>query len=115
MRQVYCVDERGVIAEPYQAPDTMAKKKGFVIKVQEMYKWKNVPVVKVLFYDCQRFADKLRDDATAAQTMKSFFSVTWLNAVKRIVADQQVSNDKLLLLSILYLDGYYPFDSFFDG
>ena len=100
MRKIYCIDELGVIEEHYQTPDTMAKKKGFVIKVQEMYKWKNVPVAKVLFYDCQRFADKLRDHATAAQTMKSFFSVTWFNAVQRIVADQQVSCDKLLLLDI---------------
>ena len=81
--------------EPYLTPDAMAKKKGFVIKVQEMYTWKNVPVAKVLFYDCQRFADKLRDDATAAQAMKCFFSVTWLRAVQLIVANEQVSCDIL--------------------
>ena len=98
MRKIYCIDELGVIEEPYQTPDTMAKKKGFGIKIQEMYKWKNVPVAKVLFYNCQRFAGELRDDARAAQTMKSFFSVIWLNAVQRIVADQEVSCDKLLLI-----------------
>ena len=68
----------------------MARKKGFIIKVQEMYKWKNVPILKVLFYDCQRFAYQLRSDATVARVMSSFFKVTWLHMVERIVADQQV-------------------------
>ena len=100
MPKIYCIDELGIIEEPYQMPDNMARKKGFVIKVQEIYKWKNLPVAKVLFYDCQQHAEKFRNDLTAQQTLKSFFSVSWLNMVQRIVADPQVSCDMLLLLII---------------
>ena len=113
MPKIYCVDELGVIEEPYQTPETMARKKGFVIKVQEMYKWKKVPVAKVLFYDCQRFADKLRSNATAAHIMKSFFSVTWFHAVQRIVADQQVGCNMLFILNSLL--SLYRLNSLLNG
>ena len=51
-----------------------------------------MPVAKVLFCDCQRFADMLRDKSVGAQMklMSSFWSATWLHLVERIVADQQV-------------------------
>ena len=89
---VYCIDELGIIEEPYQTPDNMARKKGFVIVVQQLYKWKNLPVAKVLFCDCQRFADRLRNNLTETQMqlMRSFWSVTWFHDVDRIIADQQV-------------------------
>ncbi len=87
---VHCVDELGIIEEPYQTPDNMARKKGLVIKVQEMYRWKNLPVAKVLFCDCQRFAEMLRNNPNGTQVMGAFFSVTWHHLVERIVADEQV-------------------------
>ena len=88
---VHCVDELGVLEEPYQTKDNMARKKGFVIKVQELYRWKNLPVAKVLFCDCQRFAEMLRNNSTGGtQLMGAFYSATWLHLVKRIQADQEV-------------------------
>ena len=71
----------------------MSRKKGFVIVVQQLYKWKYLPVAKVLFCDCQRFADMLRNKSARAQMelMRSFWSATWLHVVDRIVADQPVS------------------------
>lgn len=88
---VFCVDERGIIEEPYQTPDYLAKKKGFVIIVQELYKWKNLPFAKVLFCDCHRFAEMLRNNSSVTQLMGAFFSVTWRRSVQRILADEQVS------------------------
>ena len=88
---VFCIDERGIIEEPYQTPDNMAKKKGFLIIVQKLYKWKNLPVAKVLFCDCQRFAKMLRNNTTVTQLMGAFYSTTWLHLIQRILADQQVS------------------------
>ena len=88
---VFCIDERGIIEEPYQTPDNMARKKGFVIIVQKLYKWKNLPFAKVLFCDCQRFAEMLRKNTTVTQLMGAYYSATWLHLVQRILADQQVS------------------------
>ena len=89
---VHCFDELGIIEGPYQTSDNMARKKGLVIKVQEMYKWKNLPVAKVLFCDCQKFADMLRNDSTdKRQLMGDFYSASFAHFVQRIVADQQVS------------------------
>lgn len=90
---MYCLDERGIIEKPYQTPGNMSRKKGFVIVVQQLYKWKYLPVAKVLFCDCQHFADMLRNKSEGAQMelMRSFWSASWLHLVDRIVADQQVS------------------------
>lgn len=90
---MHCIDERGIIEEPYQTRDNMSRKKGFVIVVQEMYKWKYLPVAKVFFCDCQRFADMLRNksESTQMELMESFWSLTWNCVVDRIFADQQVS------------------------
>lgn len=96
---MHCIDERGIIEEPYQTLDNMSKKKGFVIVVLQLYKWKNLPVAKVLFCDCQRFADVLRNKSESAQIelMESFWSVTWHCIVDRIFADQQVSATSFLV------------------
>ena len=91
---LHCIDERGIVEEPYQTPDNMSRKKGFVIVVQQLYKWKYSPVAKVLFCDCQRFADMLRNksERTQMELMESFWSVTWrCDVADGIVADQQVS------------------------
>ena len=86
------VDELGIIEEPYQTQENMLKKKGFVIKVQEIYRWKFLPVAKVVFCDCQRLADKLQSDPTDVHLMANFFSNTWLHLVHRILADGEVSS-----------------------
>jgi len=98
---VYCLDERGVIEEPYQTPENMSRKKGLVIVVQQLYKWRYLPVAKVLFCDCQRFAERLRNESasTQMQLMRSFWSASWLHLVDRIVADQP---EKSLLRKMLY-------------
>ena len=80
-----------MIEQPYQTPDNMANKQGFVVKVEEIYKWKNLPVAKVLFFDCQQFSEKFRNVLTAEKAMKAFLSVAWFCREERIVADQQVS------------------------
>lgn len=89
---MHVVDELGIIEEPYQTQENMLKKKGFVIKVQEMYKWKFLPVAKVVFCDCQRLADMLQSDPTDVHLMANFFSNTWLHLVHRILADGEVSS-----------------------
>ena len=61
---MYCLDERGIIEEPYQTPNDFAKKRGFIVKVLKLYKWKNVPVAKVLFYDCEKYASQILDEKT---------------------------------------------------
>lgn len=110
---MYCLDERGIIEEPYQTPDNMSRKKGFVIVVQQLYKWRYVPVAKVLFCDCQRFADMLRNKSEGAQMglMRSFWSATWLHLVDRIVADRQVSATSFLvfLSEKIAAQDYRPF------
>ena len=89
---VHCVDELGIIEEPYQTPHEIARKKGFAVKVQGIYKWKYLPVAKVLFCDFQKFADMLRNDSSDKWLIGNYFSVTWYgNLVHRIVADQKVS------------------------
>ncbi|XP_067033885.1 uncharacterized protein [Acropora muricata] len=98
-RTIYCIDERGVIEQPYQTPDDMANKKGFVVKVQKIYKWKNLPVAKVLFFDCQQFSEKFRDVLTAEETMRAFLAEAWFSRVERIVASQQ---EKALFRKLLY-------------
>ena len=70
----------------------MAAKKGFVIKVQEIYKWKKLPVAKVLFFDCQRFAERFSNVSTAEKTMFAFLSVALFSRTDRLVSSQQVSN-----------------------
>lgn len=50
--KVYYVDEWGIIEELYDLVEDMLKKKGFVIKVKKLFKWKNLFVVKVFFCDC---------------------------------------------------------------
>ena len=97
---VHGVDELGVIEEPYQTQNDMAKKKGFVIKVQEMYKWKFLPVAKVLFCDCQWFADMLRRNPTDSRLMENFFTQTWFHLVHRILADDEVSHVGAVFLSV---------------
>ena len=90
-RSIYCIDERDVIEQPYQTPDDMANKKGFVVKVQKIYKWKNLPVAKVLFFDCQQFSEKFREVLTAEETMRAFLSQARFTRVERILASEQVS------------------------
>ena len=80
-----------MIEQPYQTPGDMANKKGFVVKVQEIYKWRNLPVAKVLFFDCQQFSEKFHNVVTAEKTMNAFLSVARFSRDERIVADQQVS------------------------
>ena len=109
-RTIYCIDERGVIEQPYQTPDDMANKKGFVVKVQKMYKWKNLPLAKVIFFDCQQFSEKFRDVLTAEETMCAFLSEAWFSRVERIVASEQVSHcaffqvQNVLFLFLLFVN-----------
>ena len=88
---IYYIDERGVIEQPYATPDDMANKKGFVVKLQKIYKWKNLPVAKVLFFDCQQFSEKFRSVLTAKETMDAFLFVAGFCREERIPANQQVS------------------------
>ena len=80
-----------MIEQPYQTPDDMANKKGFVVKVQKIYKWKNLPVAKVLFFDCQQFSEKFRKVLTAKKTMDAFLFVAGFSRVEKIVASEEVS------------------------
>ena len=88
--KIYCIEEPETIKEPYQTPDDLAKKRGFILKVLGLYKWKNIPVAKVIFYDCEKYAHQIRDERTGSRVVSSFSSVTWLNKVERILANQQV-------------------------
>lgn len=88
--KIYCIEELETIKEPYQTPADLAKKRGFILKVLGLYKWKNVPVAKVIFYDCEKYAHQIHDEGTGSRVMSSFWSVTWLNKVERIFANQQV-------------------------
>ena len=90
---MHFIDERGIIEEPYLAAESLTRNNGLVIVVQKLYKWKYLPVAKVLFCDCQRFADMCRNESESTQMelMKSFWSVSWSCDVHRIFADQQVS------------------------
>ena len=89
--KAYYFDEQGAVEEFSENPGDYGRKKGFVVKVEEIYKWKNVPVAKVLFHDFQRFANKYRSSSTAQQTMVSFFSVLLFDAMEGIIANQEVS------------------------
>lgn len=88
---IQCVEERGIIEEPYQTPDDIMRKKGFIILVQNVYKWNNLPVAKVVFSDCQRYAAMLRKNPTDSRLLEAYFNRTVLHLVQRIPADQQVS------------------------
>jgi len=88
-----CIDEPGIIETPYLAAESLTRKKGFVIVVQQFYKWRYLPVAKVLFCDCKRFADMLQNksERTKKKLMESFWSVTPHCDIHTIRADQQVS------------------------
>ena len=51
-----------------------------------------MPVAKVIFYDCEKYAHQIRDESTGSRVMSSFWSVTWLSKVERILANQQVGS-----------------------
>lgn len=86
---IYCLDERGIIEEPYQTPNDFARKRGFIIKVLELYKWKNVPVAKVLFYDCEKYASQILDEKTFPRVWR-FSPLRVPHKVERIGAYRQV-------------------------
>jgi len=96
---IHCVEERGIIEEPYQTPDDIMRKKGFIILVQNVYKWKNLPVAKVVFSDCQRYAAMLRNNPTDSRLLEAYFNRTVHHLVQRIPADQQ---EKSLFRKMLY-------------
>ena len=54
-----------------------------------LYKWKNVPVAKVLFYDCEKYASQFLDEKTFARVW-GFGPLTDPHKVERIPADKQV-------------------------
>ena len=91
---IHCVEEKGIIEEPYQTPDDIVRKKGFIILVQNVCKWKNLPVAKVLFCDCQRYAAMLRSNPTDTRLLEAYFNRTVFHWVQRILADQQVSRTR---------------------
>lgn len=82
---VHYVDERGIIEEPCAAED-MVKKKGFVIKVEKMFKWKNLPVARVKFCDCQRFADLIRKNPGDTSLFTDYCNRIFLHRVNRLPA-----------------------------
>ena len=88
--KVHYVDERGIIEEPYDSVEDMLKKKGFVIKVEKLFKWKNLPLAKVFFCDCQRFADLIRKNPGNTQLSAEYFNRIFLHKVNRLVAGQEV-------------------------
>ena len=88
--KVHYVDERGIIEEPYDSAEDMLKKKGFVIKVEKLFKWKNLPLAKVFFCDCQRFADLIRKNPGNTQLLAEYFNRIFLHKVNRLVAGQEV-------------------------
>jgi len=99
---MYYIDERGIVEEPPVVAESLTRKKGFVVVVQQLYKWKYLPVAKVLFCDCQRFADMLRNkpENTQMKLMQSFWSVTWLRNLHAFTADQQVSAKLFLVFFV---------------
>ena len=88
--KVHYVDERGIIEEPYDSAEDMLKKKGFVIKVEKLFKWKNLPVAKVFFCNCQRFADLIRRNPGNTQLLAEYCNRISLHKVNRLVAGQEV-------------------------
>ena len=88
--KVHYVDERGIIEEPCDSVKDMLKKKGFFIKVEKLFKWKNIPLAKVFFYDCQRFADLIRKNPRNTQLLTEYLDRIFLHKVNRLVAGQEV-------------------------
>ena len=91
--KVHYVDERGIIEEPYDSAEDMLKKKGFVIKVEKLFKWKNLPVAKVFFCDCLQFADLIRKNPGNTQLLAEHFNPVFLHRVNRLIADQEVRSN----------------------
>ena len=91
---IHCVEEREVVLSPYQTPQDISQKKGLVIKVHELYKWKHLPFAKVLFYDCERFGNSLLGHPNAPESVRiasTFFSVALFHGVHRIATDMKAS------------------------
>ena len=88
--KVHYVDERGIIEEPYDSAEDMLKKKGFVVKVEKLFKWKNLPVAKVFFCNCQQFADLIRRNPGNTQLLAEYRNRISLHKVNRLVAGQEV-------------------------
>ena len=59
------------------------------MKVLGLYKWKNMPVAKVLFYDCEKYASQILDEKTFPLVW-GLWPLTYPHKVERIVANQQV-------------------------
>ncbi|PFX17640.1 N-lysine methyltransferase SMYD2-B [Stylophora pistillata] len=97
--KVHYVDERGIIEEPYDSAEDMLEKKGFVIKVKEMYKWKNLPLAKVIFCDCQRFAKLIRKNPGDIRLLAEYYNRIPGHKVNRFAANQE---EKVLFRKMLY-------------
>lgn len=54
-----------------------------------LYKWNNVPVAKVLFYDCEKYTSQILDEKTFPRVW-GFWPLTDPHKVERIPADKQV-------------------------
>ena len=85
--KVHYVDEREIVQEPYDSVEDMLKKKGFVIKVEKLFKWKNLPVAKVFFCDCQQFACLIRENT---QLFAEYCRRLFDHKVNRFSADKEV-------------------------
>ena len=88
--KVHYVDERGIVQEPYDSKEDMLKKKGFVIKVEKLFKWKNLPVAKVFFCDCQKFARLIRKDQGNTQLLAEYYDRILRHKVNIFSADKEV-------------------------
>ena len=88
--KVHFIDERGIVQEPYDSKEDMLKKKGFVIKVEKLFKWKNLPVAKVFFCDCQQFACLIGKNAGNTQLLAEYYYRIHGHKVNRFSADQKV-------------------------
>ena len=73
-----------------------------------LYKWNNVPVAKVLFYDCEKYASEILDEKTFPRVWGSW-PLTYPHKVERIVADQQVG--RLLYIIEGTIGNGMPYDT----
>lgn len=74
-------------------------KEGFIIRVEKVYLWKNLPIAKILFYDCKYYGDIIKNVASpeASRMITSFFQVSFACQPHRILADQKVKDCMILI------------------
>ncbi|XP_031572249.1 uncharacterized protein LOC116306350 isoform X2 [Actinia tenebrosa] len=98
--KVYALEDNPLVRAPYNTLDDIKRKKGFIIKVEKIYRWNYLPLIKIIFYDCKKYGDIMKKNPTGSEALvRSFLSTIMRASILRTWADQKELD---LLRKMLY-------------